>query len=158
VKSAHEKVLNLFPGSGSTFLWAGIKSDNHIVLAGLGDSFLWVFQKKNWPFSGWYCVLELERHIDLRGFPTQLVGAEVYQGPCVSITELKRDTCIVMMSDGAAQNLNTKSLTRELKLLNAKSKQADLDYLASVIAQNAVDAGSHDDISVALILGSKTCQ
>lgn len=151
VLDAHREMLDRFPGTGSTFVRIQVRDDG-LHLSGLGDSFLWLFERRWIGWGAWRLVHVVPRDLDAQGHPSQMVGSEVCH--TVHALQVPRGPhyCAVLMSDGPGRLTGPDALARRLDVIRRGIPgPEDLQYLCDSMARDAQTTGCEDDISVALV-------
>ncbi len=149
VLDAMSKTLDAqWPESGCTML-ALAANESGLRITGVGDSFAELFAHRK---GQWASEHQLARHVDERGHPTQLIGANVPIHPhrCErpAIGEVACWAAF-LMSDGAGAYLSTADLLDVLLTIGAQTpSDDDLKFCAETLAEVAVSRGSDDDVSM----------
>jgi serine/threonine protein phosphatase PrpC len=151
INDLHKHMLTLYPETASTLAFAHVHEQG-LTLGNLGDSYLRVFHHADQIWSRWRLVEELQRDVDSRGHPSQMLGSEVCNDAHLMSFKPTGSYLLLFMSDGVGNFWQAQTLLQRLSIISTKEPSTnDLQYLCSSIAQHALDLGSNDDASVALV-------
>ncbi len=147
--AAHQTIKLQLSNAACTAISLQVK-DNILQLCSCGDSQIELFKYR--PFLGWKNELSTKLDLLENGNPSQLMGSGAYTSPNTILIKNNGVSCAMLMSDGIYRFTSKKDRLKILKtLISKKPSNEDLTYLAHTLSQRALSAGSHDDISIAII-------
>jgi hypothetical protein len=151
LEDLHARMLARHPGTASTLVFAHMNEEG-VTLGGSGDSYLLAYHRADWPWSRWRPGREVPRDLTADGHPAQMPGSEVCGPPHLLALPPRGTYLLVLMSDGAGDFWPAGALLRRLRGIGAQEPSAsDLTYFCQVLAQHALERGSRDDVSVAIV-------
>jgi serine/threonine protein phosphatase PrpC len=148
-EKAHEAIQEQLSNAACTAISIQAR-ENLLQLCSCGDSQIDLFRYR--PFLGWKNELSTQLDLLEDGNPSQLMGSSAYQSPNTILIKNPGVTCAMLMSDGVHRYIPRNHRLKTLKTLISKQpSNEDLTYLAHTLSQQALSAGSQDDISIAII-------
>jgi len=129
-----------------------------ILISHCGDTLIEIFQIKNLGLpilGGKTWVLDWHNELDEINFsnnPSQLLGSNAYKQAHIKIFEFNRPKLILLSTDGLHRHIKFSQRLAQINNIDqAIPSEYDLEYICHTLAQDALDSGSKDDISVVAI-------
>ena len=149
VRCLHQDMLQHFPDTAATLVGLQL-APRGLRLVSVGDSELTVFERRWW--GRWVKRHTMPKDLDAHGHPSQLIASEVLDTVHQYDIPRQKILLVLMMSDGPARILSESSVHQAIGKISHKTPSSDdLDYICQNLANEAMGAGCHDDVSVALI-------